>query len=339
MRASQWLQTAASYDMRENYHREAHQHLLANIRLAGIWNNAPSPLYQSYLLYIIDIAFCSQWELLQYDDWTDKQLAVWQIEWEKVDLLDSLLTEKLWEHASTWKDLRAYRTEIAKTSELFWQLCPSTNRVPLNLFLEDPIAAAAGTVNTIAWPLWLSYHDEAKSLELLHGTVAIMRRLQATSSLQSAQEDFSALIASYTNLPSYYLGTYHATGKWIASFTKRKFEHQTLASMAATAIALKRYTLRFGAAPDDLNQLPVDIRPQRMTDYMCGRPLRYTRVGEMQCKHWSVGTDFIDGNGDTTPTRTRYRHAVRDSADWVWPRAGTAEELRAHQISIGLKNP
>lgn len=339
IRASQWLLTAASCDMREKNYTEAHQHLLANIRLAGIWNDAPSTIYQLYLLPTIDIAFRSQWELLHYDGWTDRQVAAWQTEWEMVNVLKSLPSEFQWGHTIAWSELQPYRSKITKAPELFWELNPSTNTILPNLIIEDPIVAAAATINTVMWPLWLSYHDEAKSLGLLQESVSIMHRLQETSSLQSAQANLTKLNAQYSNVPVYYLGAEHTLGPYVSFYVKKKFEHQTLASMAATAIALKRYTLRFGDAPDDLNQLPSDIRPQRMTDYMCGRPLRYVRTGNGRFKLWSVGTDFIDGNGDTTPTRTRYRHAVRDSADWVWPRAGTPEQLHTHQISIGLTNP
>lgn len=339
MRASQWLQTAASYDMYEHYLPEAHHHLLINIRLAGIWNNAPSSFYQSRLIETIDGAFRSQWELLQYSGWTDQQLAAWQAQWEKVDVLKSLPREFQWRHTVAWNELRPYRSEVTKVPELFSELNTSTNTIFLNLIAEDPTHAATTTINTVMWPAWLSYHDEAKSLELLQQTVSIVRRLQKTSSLHAVQSDLTKLSAQYSNAPLYYLGTWHRQGLFVSRYFKSKFEHQTLASLAVTAIALKRYTLRYGEAPETLQQLPADIRPEQMTDYMCGRPLRYTRTGSRQFKLWSVGTDLIDQNGDTTPTRTRHRHAVRHSADWVWPQAGTEEDLRAHQLSTGLIDP
>jgi hypothetical protein len=96
--------------------------------------------------------------------------------------------------------------------------------------------------------------------------------------------------------------------------------------MTVTSIALKRYQLRHGILPSDLNSLIPDLLPEIPRDPVDGRPLRYRPNADGTFLLYSIGKDGRDDGGDPTPDGKvkGWLHG----RDWVWPQPATAAEIQ-----------
>lgn len=91
-------------------------------------------------------------------------------------------------------------------------------------------------------------------------------------------------------------------------------------STATSALALKRFLLRHGDVPKDLEELVPEFVSAVPMDAMDGEPLRYRRTGSATFLLYSVGEDMADNNGDLRPVREDlpYRD-IWDGRDVGWP--------------------
>jgi hypothetical protein len=108
---------------------------------------------------------------------------------------------------------------------------------------------------------------------------------------------------------------------------RRPWIAQATAEMAATAIALKRYALRYGALPHSLTQLVPEFFAREPIDYMDGKPLRYCRNSDSAFVLYSVGTDGRDDGGDIRSSQGSPN--FQNARDLVWPQAPSEEEILA----------
>ena len=71
--------------------------------------------------------------------------------------------------------------------------------------------------------------------------------------------------------------------------------------MTLAVIALKRFQLRHGQLPPDLEALVPELLPALPYDYMSAKPLRYLLKPDGSYVLYSVGLDGIDDGGDPSP--------------------------------------
>jgi hypothetical protein len=93
--------------------------------------------------------------------------------------------------------------------------------------------------------------------------------------------------------------------------------------MTITAIALKRYELKHGKLPTDLDALVPEFLPAAPTDYMNGQPLHYRLNADKSFTLYSVGDDGHDNGGRCTesPSDAQSQSSPWNQRDWVWPHA------------------
>jgi hypothetical protein len=108
---------------------------------------------------------------------------------------------------------------------------------------------------------------------------------------------------------------------------------ETSKQMAVTAIALKRYQLKHGNYPPDLNSLVPEYVPSVPLDPVDGQPLRYRLNADGTFLLYSVGENGKDDGGNpawgTADVTTDYYHWQDSNAlDWVWPQPATPEEIQ-----------
>jgi hypothetical protein len=95
--------------------------------------------------------------------------------------------------------------------------------------------------------------------------------------------------------------------------------------LVVTALAIKRYELREGELPPDLEALVPGFLSAVPTDVMDGEPLRYRRE-EGGFLLYSVGEDGVDDGGDARPVDERtLAPGLVTGRDMVWPVATSAE--------------
>ena len=112
--------------------------------------------------------------------------------------------------------------------------------------------------------------------------------------------------------------------------------------MTITAIALKRYQLKHGNYPADLNSLAPDFLPAVPIDPVDGQPLRYRPNANGTFLLYSVGENGVDDGGDASLekgiTSLYYSWQNIHALDWVWPQPATEAEIQAYYKKLSNKS-
>ena len=109
---------------------------------------------------------------------------------------------------------------------------------------------------------------------------------------------------------------------------------ETAKQIAIAAIALKRYQLKNGNYPADLNSLVPQFLPTVTLDPLDGQPLRYRRNADGTFLLYSVGENGRDDGGDPSLeagiTSSSYSWQNTHALDWVWPQPASEQEIQAY---------
>jgi hypothetical protein len=111
---------------------------------------------------------------------------------------------------------------------------------------------------------------------------------------------------------------------------------ETTRQIVITAIALKRYQIKYGTYPSDLNSLAPEFVTAPPADPADGKPLRYHRNADGMFQLYSIGINGNDDGGDPTPGHgysilgppPDYDWMDMDNLDWVWPQPATPAEVQ-----------
>jgi len=109
-------------------------------------------------------------------------------------------------------------------------------------------------------------------------------------------------------------------------------EVEAARQLTVTAIALKRFQLRQGNYPQDLNALVPEFLSSVPRDPVDGQPLRYRVNPDGTFLLYSVGEDGQDNGGDPSPAaNSKSFVAWLKGRDFVWPQPATPEEIAAYR--------
>jgi hypothetical protein len=289
------------------------------------------------------------WELLQSERIPDQELTRLQNAWQRLafipGLKDALTMERLVGDLTLSKQ-RKSNAELEKYLGIYKAARESLGddeEADANFFQR-----AKFQIEIFRWRYWWSYSDELRSLrgwEILEEAARQAETNGAFSNLLDQQE--AGLVK---------LGLFHGPDKLanplllleqpdlrsmlsdsvitLSGCLKRVMKIEVLRSMTITAIALKRYQLKHGNFPADLNSLVPDFLPAIPLDPVDGQPLRYRRNADGTFLLYSVGENGVDdgGNPALEPGVTSSSHAWQNphALDWVWPQPATAEEVEAY---------
>jgi hypothetical protein len=114
----------------------------------------------------------------------------------------------------------------------------------------------------------------------------------------------------------------------------RVMRAETAKQMTVTAIALKRYQLKHGNYPVDLNSLVPEFVPAVPLDPVDGQPLRYRPNADGTFLLYCVGENGVDDGGNPSlekgVTSSNYYWQNPHALDWVWPQPATENEIQAY---------
>jgi hypothetical protein len=117
----------------------------------------------------------------------------------------------------------------------------------------------------------------------------------------------------------------------LSRFLKRMMIMESGRQMAVTAVALKRYQLRFGTYPADVSDLIPDFLPAVTRDPMDGKPLRYRLNPDGTFLLYSVGQDGTDDGGDVQPASPSKNWYWSEGRDYVWPQPASDAEIQKYR--------
>jgi hypothetical protein len=108
------------------------------------------------------------------------------------------------------------------------------------------------------------------------------------------------------------------------------------------AIALKRYQIKNGNYPSELNSLAPEFIPAVPLDPADGQPLRYRGNADGTFLLYSIGENGLDNGGDPTVAKGADGKNLQwlnpRALDWVWPQPATEAEIQAYYQKLSSKS-
>ena len=249
------------------------------------------------------------WQALQAPGWNEAQLQKLQQIWQSTSFIDDLP-----------KTLEMERIAGASVIEKSRRSNENLRRWKDYLYVT-------------AWRMLWSDQDELRFLQIkqkeLDGTrAAIAAKSWSKGQLFFKQTEILTIPSSaYDRLKhplTYILSS--APGTDILNCMRYEVQRE----MTVTAIALKRYHLRFKKYPATLQELVPTYLSALPIDYMDGKPLRYYLNSDGSFTLYSIGEDGVDDHGDPTP-KAKISLTPFDSLDIVWPARATKKEIKEYK--------
>ena len=350
---AQWLSAAIVNDLHNGDLEEARADLKSLLSLAGALRDEKLIISQLVGIAMAAIAYGPTWEALQADGWTDAQLATLQTQWESLELaaameksieMERAMGEELFDRLRRSSDERKQFLDLASMGGTSG---PPQRAAPRALEDLPKFALALGrrTIDSVSsfgreilWRWFWSYDDERRCLQEAQLTMNELR--QATQKHAFGQGPIDGkerwFDRQQTPTEKYFVSASREEG-WKRCILKvRRMETQR--ELLLTAIALKRYGLRYQKTAPNLNALVPEFLARPPADWMDGKPLRYRVNHDGSFALYSVNEDGKDDGGDATPTRDSPTHNFADGRDMVWPLPATEAEVAEVRARAAGKN-
>jgi hypothetical protein len=194
------------------------------------------------------------------------------------------------------------------------------------------------------WRNWWSYPDELRCLKGYEVLINSARLTETNGSFQIALQDQAAKLDSLgisklnDEIDMFFSGKtdFHSMLSQsivgLSGITRKVMTVEVSKLAVVTAIALKRYQLKHGNYPPDLNSLVPEFLPTVPLDPVDGQPLRYRPNADGTFPLYSVGENGKDDGGDPSLGKgvesSSFNWQNPHALDWVWPQPATPEEVQ-----------
>jgi hypothetical protein len=295
---------------------------------------------------LAQIAAATTWELLQSTNLTDESLAAVQEDWIQLEFIKALQRALPVEREGAVTAFTMWRNSNSELQHYF-DLQRKVHEVMGIPDEEDSIWDKTKTrANIFLWRYWWSYPDELRYLkgyEVLAGTVqsvetngsyetALERQSAALNQLEipKLNDSFDSLFSGRTDFHSMMSESIVTLSRVI----KKILRVEAAKQIAITAIALKRYQLKHGNYPSNLDSLVPGYVSAVPLDPADGEPLHYRLNANGTFLLYSIGENGKDDGGDSS-----LENSIQSSSfqwqnphvlDWVWPQPATQKEIQKY---------
>jgi hypothetical protein len=336
-RSAQWLSAAALYDLHEGDPKSA----CADVRvmLAIAKGDSDERVLISQYVRIAITAFGANdlWEILQDPNISDEDLAQLQQDWQSLDFTKSLEKALLFERVENLQECIQTRKSSEKFDKLWGYSYASGTSTNQDFPPTEQRSLYLRKYDELRWRWFWSYQDELYGMQSLQVVIEASRMAQTNKSFQAVQA-FSAprlirlnekhSVNSMNGLRDVFRGD-----PFFAALRKA-MGIETTRNVVITAIALKRYELRYHRLPDTLVEMVPDFLKSVPTDFMDGQPLRYRRNPDGTFLLYSVGENGKDDGGNPALPKyvqsSNYYWQNSEALDWVWPQPATEAEIQTY---------
>jgi hypothetical protein len=359
-KATQKLAARAICDLHSGDVDSAVRNIHAMLALVSGTHEERTVISQLVRIAVAQIAVAATWELLQSPNLTNEQLVNLQSAWLDLDFIQSAEHALPVEREGGEHDFEKWRSsnsELKRYFDLAKQAHENFGRTFGNSDEEDSADSIWDKIKTQAriflWRYWWSYSDQLRSLKGYAVLINTMRVVGTNGSFQSAlagqetelnrlgisklNNSFDALFSGKPDLHSMLSESIVSLG----SFIRKVVRVEAAKQFTIAAIALKRYQLKHGSYPPDLNSLVPDFTSAVPLDPVDGQPLRYRRNANGTFLLYSVGENGVDNDGDPSlepgVTSSNYYWQNDHALDWVWPQSATEEEIQAYYKKLSSK--
>lgn len=289
---------------------------------------------QESRMELMSIATGPSWELLQATNLDDGELAMLQKSWEQLELIHAVENAVVMERAvaeSLMGKMRADKSSVGP-----WGPVPRTGVSTFKDYLNDAKYAYARAMWKASW----GYSDELLMLQNDQAVLETTRTIETNGFFDPAFINMAnGMEAERTNVSPNWLEKagipdlrkdFSLQAGALVQLLDATMTAETERQIVITAIALKRYQLKHGAYPENLNSLVPDFVSAVPRDPVDGKPLRYRQNSDGTFLLYSVGENGKDDGGTaSSAVYSDYDWLGPDAPDWVWPQPATAEEIQA----------
>jgi type II secretory pathway pseudopilin PulG len=295
--ASQWLMGAAICELHAGRTEEALKNLEALAAMARVNREEYFLVSQMIRVAITGLGVAATWEALAADGWTDAQLERLQKAWEGVPLIEGLERGITGERAlggDLWELLHDPVRSRSWKSILFSQSKPG-----LETFVADNILFPIYKFSAID-------DDELFHLTTMQEAVNAVRLVKISVAFGKPASRLQYWFSGVT-LPN------------CARAVDTALRNETERQLLLAAIAIKRYELRHGHGPANLDALAPEFLATVPYDPMSGKGLGYGTNAEGGFVLYSVGEDGMDDGGSVVPLASTNKFGIWETKDAVWP--------------------
>jgi len=337
VKAGQWFSASSLYHLRAGEVERAIDDIEAILLVARMPEDEPFVVSQLLRIVLVAIAIQNCWQLLQYENVQDVQLARLHGLFAKLDFAPKMVRALQGERAMGRDVVQSMRTgelsfSFVAGSRAFSfddELPPALEKMPYGKELQEGIRAV------LVYPMWrfaFSYDDQRHLLAETQtfidatresGTNRSAARLRIAS--QKLDKKLKGELKSWRRM---------GTCLFLPPITPsamRSFRAETHCQIAIAAIALKRYHLRYQKYPARLAELVPEFLSEVPIDYIDGAPLRYRVEEGGSFLLWSVGNNRKEDEG-AAPERGSYWIRLIGN-DAVWPQPASEGEAAADRES------
>lgn len=342
--ATYWFGAAAQLALHEGRPHEALPYLLTQIGLPRLLADDRITISELVRIAIAAIARTDTWEALQAEGWSDDDLAALQAAWSKQDfataMARSLEGERIFDDVSqamireSNQDAASAFFGLAKFMGEDWTDRPRWERTLRALpagdqmtdFLQEQIYCRI-------WRFAWSHQDQHRGLEQMQRLIEIARAAAKDRSALPARDGVEELIFQTAD-PNIYdrLRFPNIAVISLSRMVAKAMRAETDRSLAISAIALKRCSLRHGEYPSTLKALAPEFFLTVPVDYMDGKPIKYKLQPDGSFMLYSVGEDGKDDGGDSSLVPdAEAPHNYKQRRDYLWPAPARPEEVEAYR--------
>ncbi len=342
--AVQWLSLSAAVELHAGDMTNAFEDLYAFTKMVSGYGKEHLMISELVRIAMAAIAVTATWEALQCPGWNDRQLQLLHEEWQKLDLLTQAEAVLQVERLSLARTFEAGRGSF---NAINFQ--PGGGNSGLNELahvgkelVDNPSEGVKSALHRYprywGWKYWQSYEDEIANGKILQAAIDAVRQargagipgLAVTRFTTSAARVSAAYPAAFKWLGDAFsgLGSGYSPAESTERFLMRIRTVEIERALLITAIGLKRYELKHGRYPENLNALSPEFAAQVPSDPMDGKPLRYRLNADGTFLLYSVGENGLDNGGNGEPLKEFPRQWWR-ARDAVWPWPASAEQVQA----------
>ncbi len=317
-RAAQRLETAAICDLHHSDTASAVENLRATLALIKAMRDERLVISELVRIAVASIAVAVNWEVLQSTNLADGQLAELQHDWTDLDFIRGEENALKMERVTGEITLSTWRSSNGELLRYFDLGRNARESMGLPSESETPWNKARMTTKVFIWRYWWSYPDELRCLKGYGVLMNTMRLADTDGFFQRAllrqdgaldQLGISKLSNSFDSLFSGETDFHSMLSESIvtlAGVARKVMRVEAAKQVTITAIALKRYQLKYGNYPAGLDSLVPEFVPKAPLDPVDGQPLRYRRNADGTFLLYSVGENGQDDGGN--PLQGKWGH-------------------------------
>ncbi len=345
---SRRLLATAVCDLRKDDSASATTNICVLLAFANGEHGERMPSVQYDRIELAEQAAKGSWELLQADRLNDAELALLQTNWTQLEFIGAVEKAFLMERAAAESCISQSRTSTNYFSEMKmrwgWNVFDFSRGLKENL---DNFCDSSESMYGLAlWQASWSYSDELKMLQDDQLLLETMRTIKTNGffnpdySRMKGQLDASQWAMHKSSFSAEYRWMFSSRVPGWADFLDCIMPAEACRRIVITAIALKRYQLKYGAYPTHLDSLVPEFVLSVPMDPVDGKELRYHRNGDNAYLLYSIGMDSKDDGGNPSMKRTHadyFDWLEFDDPDWVWPQPATDAEIQYYYAHLPPK--